>query len=481
MSRSSLVVGLNSAVLMAALLLWPLGLAGCGEKICDWDPAVDGGTPGDPPLEGALDSCDHPLPVPDRPTVELPVIPDTEYLVELQRWSIHNDNSHADETTDGINDALQWAAEQGYGRFVLPTGTYLVGTDTVEGGYHWADSIKMPSSMALVMDSDTVIQLITSEAPAYCIISVGGQTDVAIIGGTIRGDRQTHDYSTGPGTQEESHCVCVDNLSNRVLIDGVNLEDPGGDGVLILGAPADDGATTDNVTIRDCDIARGRRQGISIVGGAYVAVLNNEIHHIEGTAPQFGIDIEGQGRDDHDILIEGNSFHHNAGGDIANSSGTNVWIENNTFDQTGLAERQTDGPVVYWINTNSVIRGNSFQGDVGSSNGWWAIIGYTRRENARTNPFGTVIEDNVFNDCGLHMMFNSGYRVAGNVFNNGQMLGTHLTCLEVVDNEVHLESGEPYKFRNVRGQAGGNLHNGEPYELLMSDDEPFTNSSPSQW
>ena len=472
-------------VIGAALLLfsWALGAGACSPSRveCAWDGTDDGGTPEDPPLEGALDSCEHPLLLRERPTIELPVIADTQYVVELGRWSIHNDNTAADETTDGINAALIWAAAEGYGRVVLPTGTYLVGKDTVEGGYHWADSIKLPSGIALVMDDETTLQLITSEAPSYCVVTIGDATDVAILGGTIRGDRQTHRYDGVPGTQEESHCVCVDNLSNRVLIDGVKLEDPGGDGVLILGAPAADGRTTQNVTIRNCDIARGRRQGISIVGGAYVRIENNEIHHTQGTSPQFGIDIEGQGRHDHDIIIQGNSFHHNAGGDYVNSSGTNVWIEDNSFDQTGLEAPQTDGHLVHWTNTDQVIRRNTFTGAVGSSNGWWAIIGYTHRENARVNPIGTFIQDNVFNDCGLHMMYNSRYHVSGNVFDNGQILGTHLTCTELYDNDVTLASGEPYKLRNVRGTASGNLHNGEPFAVPMTEDEPFTNSSPSGW
>ena len=58
-----------------------------------------------------------------------------------------------------------------------------------------------------------------------------------------------------------------------------------------------------------------------MVGAHNVVIENNQIHHIEGSAPQFGIDIEGAGRTDRDILVFQNNFHHNAGGDFVTSTG----------------------------------------------------------------------------------------------------------------------------------------------------------------
>ncbi len=85
------------------------------------------------------------------------------------------------------------------------------------------------------------------------------------------------------------------------------------------------------ITIEGCSMFDNRRQGISIVGGMRVLIENNEIHHIQGTTPQFGIDIdididldiESLSYLSRDIAIRENSFHHNRGGDFVNSN----WIE----------------------------------------------------------------------------------------------------------------------------------------------------------
>jgi len=57
-----------------------------------------------------------------------------------------------------------------------------------------------------------------------------------------------------------------------------------GDGSLVL--------ESDNITFINNNIHDNRRQGISIVGGIKVSITNNEIHHISGVSPQFGIDLE---------------------------------------------------------------------------------------------------------------------------------------------------------------------------------------------
>lgn len=209
-------------------------------------------------------------------------------------------------------------------------------------------------------------------------------------------------------------------------------------------------------------------------------IENNEIHHVEGTAPQFGIDIESLDFASRDIVIRGNRFHHNRGGDFVNADGRNVFFEGNTLDQTGLDGPQTDGPFVHWSDTDQVVRGNTFVVTAGSSNGRWAVIGYAPEGHVRKNPAANVFEENTFVGGGLHMMNNSLYQVRRNRFDGWMILGDHLSCLRLEGNEVNNE-GETYKLREVRGTANGNVKNGEAIELPMSDDEPFTNSPPHMW
>ena len=39
-----------------------------------------------------------------------------EYLVEIDRWGISADGTNPTETTDRLNQAIAWAAENGYAR-----------------------------------------------------------------------------------------------------------------------------------------------------------------------------------------------------------------------------------------------------------------------------------------------------------------------------------------------------------------------------
>jgi mannuronan 5-epimerase len=211
-----------------------------------------------------------------------------------------------------------------------------------------------------------------------------------------------------------------------------------------------------------------------------VSIENNEIHHIEGTAPQFGIDIESLNFTSRDIVIRGNRFHHNRGGDFVNADGRNVWFEDNHLDQTGLEGPQTDGPFVHWSNTDQVVRGNTFVVTTGSSNGRWAVIGYSPEGHVRKNPAANVFEDNHFVGGGLHMMNGSHYVVRRNVIDDWMILGLSLSCLRLDDNDVRNQ-GETYKFREVKGRASGNIANGKPIDLPMADDRALTNSPPHLW
>lgn len=428
--------------------------------------ACDGGS-------GVTLECDPPLP--DRPTVMRPSFAEREYLVELDRWGISADGTNAEATTDGINEAIRWAQGEGYGRVRLPAGTYLIGKRLYD---HYTGGIELVDDIALMMDDETVLQIVPNDTWAYCGIAMSGVRNAGVYGGTIRGDRDEHTYG-GSMTHEDGHCICIGHESELVEIDGVTMEDPTGDGVAIV-AEGGDGSSCKHITIKNSEIARGRRQGISIVGGTNVWIENNEIHHIEGTAPQFGIDIESLNFTSRDIVIRNNRFHHNRGGDFVNADGKNVWFEENHLDQTGLEGAQTDGPFIHWGNTNQVVRGNTFIVTVGSSNGRWAVLGYAGPEHVRTNPAPNVFEDNTFIGGGLHMMNNSLFHVRRNTFQDWMILGDNISCLRLEDNEVDND-GETYKLRDVRGTASGNVRNGEPVDLAMSDDELFTSSPPHLW
>lgn len=130
------------------------------------------------------------FPLPERPRVQRPVFAEGEYVIEAARWGIRTDGTEAEATTDGINEAIRWAAAEGYQRVRLPGGHYLIGKRLYD---HYTGGIELVDDMALMMDDDTVLQIVPNETWAYCGIAIDGLRNVGVYGGTILGDRDHHD------------------------------------------------------------------------------------------------------------------------------------------------------------------------------------------------------------------------------------------------------------------------------------------------
>lgn len=433
------------------------------------------------PLDTELCAFDPPAPMPE---VQSPTTSEGEYLLVPGDWGVSTNGTDALGTTEGLQEAIDWAHAEGYGQFTVPAGDYLVGREGND--IYWA-GITIPSNMVFELLEGASITMETNDRWNYCVLAVRGEQDVVIRGGTIAGDRETHVYEGG-GAHDEGHAICIEGNSERVLVEDTELRDVTGDGVLIVGS-GDAGNSCFDITIRNNEIHHNRRQGVSIVGGVRVLIEGNEVHHIAGTSPQFGVDVESLDFRSADILIRENNFHENAGGDLVNTDGTNLWFLDNICDQTGLTEPQTDGPIVHWGKSDNVIRRNTITVTVGSSNGRWGLIGYSRDDpdrpgrgtrNGNTAP--NYFEDNVFIDAGLHMARTESFVVRGNSLTGFGILGSRIDCLRLEGNDVGGEVGEPYKFREVSGEeTHDNLFGREVVRFLMGDDAPYTNSPPHLW
>ncbi|PKN45609.1 MAG: hypothetical protein CVU59_08545, partial [Deltaproteobacteria bacterium HGW-Deltaproteobacteria-17] len=323
--------------------------------------------------------------------VEPPVLTGAgEYVIELDRWDIPDTGTDAARTTANLQAAVDWAHEQGYARVVLPPGDYLVGEDVNDD---YQGGLELSGDTEFVFSEGAVLTMETNDKWNYCVLLLRGD-NIIVRNGVLVGDRDTHVYtpreSDGSTAHDEGHGLCVWG-NHRVLIDNMELRDLTGDGALVL--------DSSDVTLTGNEIFNNRRQGISIVGGVRIAVRDNAIHHIHGTAPQFGIDIEGPGRVDEDILIQDNRFHHNAGGDIVNATGENVHILDNVMEQ-GDGSTYTDGPLVTWHRTHNVIARNTMTMVDGSANGRLGYIQYSGGGDKGHNR-ATYVHDNVCHSCGM--------------------------------------------------------------------------------
>ncbi|WP_419872089.1 right-handed parallel beta-helix repeat-containing protein [Candidatus Pristimantibacillus sp. PTI5] len=111
------------------------------------------------------------------------------YRIELSRFKISNINSNSSETTEGINNAIKWAKDQGYNHILLPNGFYSVKIDA-----NSLVAIKLLSGMHFEMEENCIIRLETNSSPNYSIFDLRGIHQAKLFGGKIIGDKKEHIY-----------------------------------------------------------------------------------------------------------------------------------------------------------------------------------------------------------------------------------------------------------------------------------------------
>lgn len=395
-------------------------------------------------------------------------IPTKEYIIELDRWDIPNNRTASEKTTDNLQEAIDWAITEGYGVIKLPKGHYLIGK---YGNDIYQKGITLKSNIAFLLDKEAIIEMGPNNKWNYCAISINNQSNVVVSGGLILGDRDNHIYkarpSDGSKVHDEGHLICIEGKSNRVTVENITLAKANGDGILMVGSPKGEEQELKDIIVRNSNFSDNRRQGISLVGSSDVLIEKNEIHHTKGTSPEFGIDLEGAGRINKNTIIRQNYFHHNTGGDIVNTDGRNVLVEENILKQ-GEGSRYIDGPIVYWKNADWTIRNNQITMITTSVNNWNGIIMYSN-DNPKKNPATTYIHDNILNNCGMYMYKGSDLVIKNNYMNHGHLAFKEMKNLRLEDNVVeHENTCWAYRFLKVSGFASGNTYNNEPFEIPLS-------------
>lgn len=138
--------------------------------------------------------------------------------------------------------------------------------------------ITLSDNLELVLNG--TIRIKPNAFASYDIVRVTGK-NVSISGsGCIRGDREIHLGSVG----EWGMGIDIKNATD-VTINGLIIMECWGDCVYI-------GRDSKNVTIENCKLDRGRRQGISVTDADGVVIRNCVISNVQGTNPQYAIDIE---------------------------------------------------------------------------------------------------------------------------------------------------------------------------------------------
>ncbi|MGI5907284.1 MAG: SH3 domain-containing protein [Christensenellales bacterium] len=290
-----------------------------------------------------------------------PTPSDGFYTIDNGEFGIYNNGTRARATTDGINDALNWAKSKGYTKVRFAPGTYLIQCTWNNRYIAPTDGILVPSGMTLDLGTAT-FKMEANRYPAYTIFGIVNKSNVKITGGTLIGDLGQHTYaaSSGSSTHEWGFGICV-SASRNVVIDDVTIKNMTGDGVILEGSYAalsDGGRVSSNIKVTDCTISNCRRQGISVIGATDSELARNRISGISGTDPQYGIDVETE----FDYVVTNLKIHHNtisgcSGGAINCNKGANYDVYSNTVTGNNIIAVRCSNVKIYGNNVkNTFIR-----------------------------------------------------------------------------------------------------------------------------
>lgn len=152
------------------------------------------------------------------------------YVLELSRWNVKNDGTDAINTSMGINAAIIWASQQGYAEITLPGGIYLIDEN---------NPIQPQSFMTLNLGGSS-LRIRDNGLQKYSIVSYqNNQQYSKLTNGKIVGDRDSHDYTTIPGTHEGGYGVEVGSFTPKggsnvqfISMDHLEIFNCTGDGVI---------------------------------------------------------------------------------------------------------------------------------------------------------------------------------------------------------------------------------------------------------
>lgn len=145
--------------------------------------------------------------------------------------------------------------------------------------------LRPSSDQILTFAEGAVLKARSNALEQYNILLLENVRNVLIEGGTIVGDRASHESPTG------EHGMGVGIYGSAgVTLRGVTVRDCWGDGIYVGGRGFE--GRSSNVRIEHCTCDGNRRQGLTISAVAGCTVVGGRFVRTRGTLPASGIDIE---------------------------------------------------------------------------------------------------------------------------------------------------------------------------------------------
>ena len=230
-------------------------------------------------------------------------------LINNSYFNINAKGEEAEETTEGLNKAIQYAKDNNITNVKLMPGIYKV------IGYknsHYRGLV-LQSNVHLDLNGSSIVQEPNDEY-AYANVTMYEIENASISNGILIGDKDEHIYNQENGNSHEGGYGISIIACNNIKVNNLEIYNMTGDGINLYGINQGEKIST-NVTLENNNIHDCRRQGITIGCGENIWIKSNEIHNIEGTSPQAAIDLEGNFQTEiiDNVIIEENKIY-NLGG-----------------------------------------------------------------------------------------------------------------------------------------------------------------------
>lgn len=209
---------------------------------------------------------------------------------------------------NSLKDVVALANPDIKNRIVIEEGDYQV------TAFSSGDAcVTVCSNTELVMNGN--VRLAPNDYDVYFVFRLIGNNVSMMGSGTIIGDKYMHTGETG----EWGMGIDVRD-AHDVNISGLTVKNCWGDCIYV-------GEESTDVLIENCRLDHGRRQGISITAADRVLIKDCIITNVEGTAPEYGIDVEPNGGDvvDH-VTIENVTVRDCRGGFLAYGRATDARV-----------------------------------------------------------------------------------------------------------------------------------------------------------
>ena len=257
--------------------------------------------------------------------------PVTSFVANVRASAYGAVGDGVSDDTAAIQKAIDAVSAAGGGIVDIPAGHYRINTLYQTGKSYEKAGLVLKSNIIVRINDNAVLEAIPNGERSYQMFSITHVDNVHIIGGTLIGDRDHHTSSIG----ETGYGVRITDASN-VVIENLHAGEFWGDGLFL-------GEDSKNITIYNVVCDHNRRQGMSIVGGQNVKILNSKFNHSDGTPPKSGLDIEPEGDLPvvKDVEIRNCEFSGSSTGFVVGNHYSNSVAANITFADNIVRDNRT--------------------------------------------------------------------------------------------------------------------------------------------